>query len=227
MDIDNPNYYNGESPEETRNFAGDEILYFGTYPQALVKDRSIKANLLELAGKNPTETGATGWFDYGFYEQDEVKSYMWYKDIDLDSDEINDYRAVYFTEYRPGHLDWKFSQAEADPDRTFNKNEIYFFKYEPIAWKKSVKEGSNLYAALLCLDAQSYVTNTDPYHTDYEYSYLRSFLVNTFCDTAFNSAEKELLENSSSGDKISIFYNVYMNICNAMHGSGGWPLSVF
>lgn len=185
---------------------GKEI---GTYPQTKVTDIALIESLKSKAGTLPTENtdGSTnnGWTSYDYYvSSSDLTNYMWYKDINGDDGEK--YRGVYFTNYRPSMTTSSF------PDETsahqyksgYSKENIYWFKWEPIKWKV-LDSSSGLVISEELLDAQHYfrktgkATRTDyedndlasVLPSDYKYSDVRGWLNTTFYSSSFSDSEKQ------------------------------------
>ncbi len=191
---------------------GDKIL-FGSYPQTEVKESELKNTLTSQAGTLPTEQNAGEWTDYGYYIESSVQSYMWYQDISYGGEK---YRGVYFTSYRPYLTYYSSSTRESYQDENgYYPNTVYWFKYEPIEWRVlEQKDGTALLMANIILDSQAYQndsgewidyntsythSNGAPAGTDvnnYEYSTIRSWLRDTFYETAFNAAAQSLIETT-------------------------------
>ncbi len=186
-----------------------ESIYFGTYPQSEVADRTTIYALNSLAGANPTSNDSKLWTSYGYYINGCQSNFMCYIDI-----EYNDakYRGVYFTNYRQN-----FTTDEASDEgwQLFNgyfTSTVYWFKYEPIKWTiltENFKDASSSItggALILCdmiLDSQNYyitlsgstrtINGKTVYENNYEYSTIRSWLNDTFYNTAFNDLQKKII----------------------------------
>lgn len=176
-------------------------LYFGTYPQSLVE-----AN--EENGLSSIEFDELTWTDYGYYSNGSVCSYMYYLDVDVDDDGANDYRGVYFTQYRPYINSYSpYAYQSNQDDNGYFISTIYWFKYEPIKWNVISQNGDKVFViSEIGLDSQAYYNDTNPRvsATDYQgnstvfpispnnykYSYIREWLNTTFYETAFNESEK-------------------------------------
>jgi hypothetical protein len=187
-------------------------IYFGSYPQKKVSDANIISHLNTLAWKLPTSTNSYKWSDYGYYMSGSISSYMYYIDIDLDDDETYDYRGVYFTSYRPFKTsDTSICAKGYQEANGYYQNKVYWFKYEPIKWNILKTETNKaLIISDLVLDSQDYnyttssrsgatdyqgnSTTDNVYANNYMYSHIRSWLNQTFYDTAFNTLEKEIIE---------------------------------
>ncbi len=195
---------------------GDYIL-FGTYPQASVKDSNLTSVLNDKASENENL-----WTSYGYYagngelgSQSNSVDFMWYIDIEYNGDE---YRGVYFTEYRPAYTSHSYSDSYQD-NTGHSTSTIYWFKYDFIKWKIVEKDDNNN-VLLLCeslIDAQSYQSSYTYsgghyYATDsdgkilkdenglkvlannYAYSTIRSWLNNEFYNTAFSDLQKSIIQ---------------------------------
>ena len=203
-------------------------LYFGSYPQTKVSSASTISALNTTAGTLPTSSNTYKWTDYGYYKSGYVSSYMYYIDIDQDNDGNNDYRGVYFTQYRP-YIITTSSSNNYQSINGYSTNTVYWFKYEPIKWDILKTENNKaLIISNLILDSQDYYytrdlrTNVSDYQgnkssgivyaNNYMYSHIRSWLNTTFYKTAFSSLEKEIIETTlvdnsgSSTGSSSIFF---------------------
>nr|MCR5308275.1 InlB B-repeat-containing protein [bacterium] len=203
MEVVDQGYYYGTEVKQNLQYSNDDVVYFGCYPQTYVKNVDLRNSLLEIVGEIPTTTILNGWTDYGFIEQKEVKSFAWYKDITLDNYK---YRAVYFTDYRPSHLDYKHSQVEP-ADEKYQKEMVHFFKFEPIPWRiTKTSDGYTTLASLVCLDEQNYSIISNQFAA-YDDSYIRSYLTTTLFNTAFDSSLIAYMQPVYNDDLISLFYD--------------------
>ncbi len=200
-----------------------KYILFGSYPQSEVTDSATKANLTWKDAQTtalPTSKNANGWTDYGYYISGSVSSYMWYKDVTYSG---NEYRAVYFTSYRPYWTDYSSSTGNSYQYTSgYYLSTVYWFKYEPIKWR--ILEESNGTAFLMAdiiLDSQQYYHTTSSstrtavenysdayyagsgstvtasaYANNYLYSEIRSWLNETFYETAFTEYEKQLVQTT-------------------------------
>ncbi len=208
-----------EKPLYTRD--GDYI-YFGTYPQSAVSGRTLQSTLTSKAGTLPTASNPTNWTSYGYYISSTVTDFMWYIDLTYGGEQ---YRGVYFTSYRPS---FPMSSGSAEYSKQDNNgyytSTVYWFKYEPIKWRILSEEGGE--ALILCemiIDSQEYYDNystrtingSPVYENNYAYSNIRSFLNETFYNTAFTTLEKDLIlltevDNSARStnlDNDATYYN--------------------
>ncbi len=215
--------------DDTACTAGDALM-FGSYPQSRVYDDDVISQLstMQLTWKS---------YDYyTFYDSVKgafVKSdYMKYTDVDLDGDGRNDYRGVTFSKYRPGtafstgisnmKYCWQYQNG-------YYTNTVYWFKYEPLIWRVLDRDNG----ILMCeyaIDAQAfndiyYEVDLDEneetddfeyfldkkgevYANDYTQSSLRKYLNGSFLNTAFSSAEKKSLADTTVAVKGESFSGI-------------------
>ena len=217
------NYVNGKCTECGLDKNGKTTLtegstiFFGSYPQKAVKDSSLVNTLNGKAGSLPTASSAKSWTSYGYNENQT----MWYIDVEYSNAK---YRGVYYTKARPTHLD--SNTGDQQTANGYAPGSVYWFKYEPIKWTVlEVKDGSALVLSELIIDAQpyqgdvSFSSNSDrnqpsynvsagtPSGTaanNYEYSYIRNWLITDFFNTAFDSLQKEIVKTTlvENNDKV-------------------------
>ena len=199
--------------------ASYEKMTFGTYPQTLVSDTSIIDNLNSLAGEVPTRSDYKDWTGYGYGDEGE---YMWYRDIDLDNDGINDYRGIYFIEYISANIryssDYAYYYSNNQLNCGYDRYITYWFKYEPIEWLVVKEEnGKKMLISNQVVNSFSYVFDMEwqkkfehnggvGFGTDYSLSNIRLWLNNDFYNLAFNSQDKSkisltLVDNSKNQGK--------------------------
>ena len=196
------------------------VIEYGYYPQSLVSDETLKTQLTAAYSDTlPTEEDNKTWTNYGYYDDEVVSNYMWYKDVDIDNDGFMDYRGVYFIKYRGQSVsDTAYATGSGINNNNVHKNgyeinEVYWFKYEPIIWDVVGDAGANdkRIVARFVLDAQNWYTDTtarnDGINTihpnNYEWSTIRTWLNNDFYDTVFDLYRKKnntpnLTDNSAS-----------------------------
>ncbi len=204
--------------DENEDESGEYIL-FGSYPQTEVMDSTLTSALNTLAGTLPTDENDYAWTSYGYYIYGSNSTdYMWYQDVTYGGE---DYRAVYFTSYRPYYTSSSSSTSYTNQDDNgYYMSTVYWFKYEPIKWK-IIDDSESGYATLLCemlIDSQAYQNTyyydsstgyyyaTDDagnilmdgedkvYANNYEYSTIRAWLNDTFYQTAFNELEQAIIQ---------------------------------
>jgi len=186
----------------------DEIggyVRFGSYPQSVVTNDSVKRALVAAAGDDPTAEDSKKWTSYGYYDQGNNETdYMWYIDITYNHEQ---YRGVYFKSFRPDQTTRPATYGDSyQDDNEYMTNTVYWFKYDPILWKIIRAEDDDvLIVSELILDAQEYYplnTNNEfehnggtGYANNYKLSSIRLWLNETFYNTAFNDLQKEIIYN--------------------------------
>lgn len=225
---------------KTPTLAKGSKIEFGSYPQSEVTDADEVAKL-EADSENYL------WVSYKYYSgtgnstdgEMEPGDFMLYKDF-YSGGEM--FRAVTFSEYRPGTGGGKGDFYSNQRGNGYHPNKVYYFKYEPLTWR--VLDPDEGY--IMCdnvIDSQSYqnfVIRKDGklynskdftnYVSDWETCSLRQWLNKTFYNTAFSREEKMLigttfLENNSpdgtwfgtdTGDKIFILS--FDDVINSAYG---------
>ena len=184
---------------------GDYVL-FGSYPQTDVT-ATMSATLNPVAGLPDTNDG---WVSYGYYIDNEVVDFMWYIDVVLETEE---YRGVYFNQYRPQQLGGFDGDEESSyqDDNGYTVNNVYWFKYEPLKWR-ILDETTGLLLCESVIDAQEYHLSSDNYKTNredylgntasvyannYQYSTIRGWLNTTFYQTAFSQLEQSRIKTTN------------------------------
>ena len=178
------------------------IIEYGYYPQSEVTDETLKTTLASYAGDLPTAEDNKTWTSYGYYDDDVVSNYMWYKDIDINSDGFMDYRGVYLTKYRPTSTSGTaYSTGSGETNSNiyqngYRKETVYWFKYEPIIWDvvDDAGAGDKRIVSRYVLDGQNwYINSADRpdgldviYPSNYEHSTIRSWLNNSFYYNVFD-----------------------------------------
>lgn len=201
--------YYAEFTDVFPNERGDTYI-LGTYPQTRVNDTDLKTTLNTLAGTLPSASNSQDWTDYGYYISGSVSSYMWYIDLE-DSGDL--YRGVYFRSYRPYFTTNSSSTSNSYQDENgYNLSTTYWFKFEPITWRVlDVNADSAFLLANLVLDSQDYfystssrtIDGTTVYANNYEHSHIRSWLNDTFYNTAFNSDEQAIIKTTTVDNSVA------------------------
>ena len=232
---------------ETEYYKNGNTVYFGYYPQSLESDSTIISNLNAKVTKLPTDAD-NDWISYGYYDERNTTAYMWYIDVDLNNDGFLDYRGVYFTKYRPSDYSASATSGNSHiPGNGFTIENVYWFKYEVIKWNViATNDNKVTLLADLTLDCQEYFlyeSNFEFEHNggtgtanDYVLSNIRIWLNNQFYNTAFSSAEKAIIKESTvtnsetrTSDGITVDYydyettsdNVYLLSWREAAGIGG------
>lgn len=205
--------------------AGDTIE-FGSYPQSKVTDPETISYLNSLITDDM-------WVSYGYYvgtalsatncANGEMKpsDFMKYADIYLFGEK---YRAVYFSEYREHStgLSFNSNNGHLQYENEYYKDNIYYFKYEPIKWK-ILDSNTGLVMADNILDSQpynNYLLYTDGKYwsnsektidpIDFEKSSLKNWLNNDFYNWAFTPRQQSKINNNNQISILSI--NDILNI---------------
>ena len=176
--------------------------YFGYYPQTYVSDESITTSLNTTAKLPQTNDN---WISYNYYSDNSKSDYMWYIDLDTNSDGRYDYRGVYFTDYRPYKTTYQNVEGYSRiDDNGYLAETVYWFKYEIIEWDiLKTNDGSKLLLANLVLDSQEFYPDhnnipfkhngAEGYVNTYKLSEIRKWLNDNFYNTAFNSTEQKII----------------------------------
>lgn len=207
----------------TLAFQEGTYAQYGAYPQIKVTDLTLQETLNSAAGPLPSSSNAQAWSDYGYYISGTLSSYMWYIDLVHETDR---YRGVYFTSYRPGYtVDSSLITKTYQDENGYNTSMVYWFKFEPIAWKVlDVQAGKAFLMAARILDAQDIypsmsnrtVGPTTIYPNNYEYSHIRSWLNDSFYNTAFTSVEKVRIQTTTvDNSAASAGYSSLPYACNS------------
>lgn len=156
---------------------GKTYINYGKYPQTVVSDNS-----LILALNNLTETNSEGYYKY----------------------DGNEYAKLTAT---PDSGGYKFSDNTIVVSGT-----TYYFKVEPIKWRIiSNNDGTIQLLSEYIIDSQYYHPNANTrtiggktiYSNNYEHSYIREWLNNSFYNKAFGTPDQNailttLVDNSAS-----------------------------
>ena len=196
------------------SFKQGDTLQFGAYPQSKVTNNST---ISALNGK----AASAAWYSYGYYSgmndtYGSMSSGDFMKYCDVEYNGIK-YRGVKMTAYRPNKTTKAATAENSGIDELeYELNTTYWFKWEPLTWRVLGRPDTGTRASLIIcdqiIDAQAY-TNTiykDPdgssysgyyfadsafknYAADYSVSSIRHWLINDFYNTAFTTAEREMI----------------------------------
>ena len=193
----------------------DQEIYFGLYPQSKITDNSLIVELNDLAGALPTSTNLYKWTDYSYYAKGSITSYMYYQDIDYNGDGTNDFRGVYFCNYRPySILDESNYNNSYQYSNGYEVNTVYWFRYDPIKWSIISKTDDRAFImSELILDSQEFYPSSfsssfnhnggTGYANNYELSKIRKWLNDTFFNTSFNDTSKGVIETTTVSNDYS------------------------
>lgn len=203
------------SAEEYTYCKKGDIIEFGNYPQTKVTDESLLAELdaiekdwQSLNYYRGVGDGATDEEINSAYPSDYAKYY----DFEHNNEK---YRAIIFTICRPSRT---HNTRTSTRMNTYEKNTVYYFKFEPIKWKV-LDPDTGFVVSELILDSQPFMnklyydSDSKYYYTDetlsayaskYETSSIRQWLNDDFYNTSFSLGEK-------SNISLSTIDNDYLN----------------
>ena len=198
---------NGLNPVKyTRD--GDNI-YFGYWPQTCERDENVVAKLNEIAGTPPFPRDNKG-NSYN-WESHEGTTYMWQKIVIYNGTK---YLGVQMNEYRASGIDALYDKITKNGYYRLN---VYWFKYEPIKWRILTTSGNSAFIMSdIALDFFSmqpdrksenrdglYATYNNStgvpdgtYANNWEYSFIRRWLNETFYNEVFNDLQKEIIQTT-------------------------------
>ena len=225
--------------------AGD-LIEFGTYPQTQVaestdlKDAKKTWKILEYYVE--MENGLFAVSPSSLRDM-QYCGYMAFSDFFCNGEK---YRAVKFTHYRPTSK-VLFQEEYYQKENGFLKNQVYYFKYEPLIWKV-LDPDTGFVLSQKVIDSQAYhiliyrnsnegeyyqYSEKKKYANNYETSSIREWLNQDFYETAFTGSQKEdilttTLENSAfSADYAKynspetsdkVFLLSYADVTNSKYG---------
>lgn len=183
-------------------------IYFGHWPQTCERDENVVAKLNEMAGKPPLPRDKTNPYNW---ESHEGTTYMWQKIVIYNGTK---YLGVQMNEYRVSGIDNLYDDIT---DNGYYRLNVYWFKYEPIKWRiLTTSENSAFIMSDIALDFFSmqpdrksenrdglYASyNNSPgvpdgtYANNWEYSFIRGWLNETFYNEVFNKLQKEIIKTT-------------------------------
>lgn len=186
-----------------------DYIYFGHWPQTLERDENVVAKLNEMAGTPPLPRDKNA-NPYN-WESHEGTTYMWQKIVIYNGTK---YLGVQMNDYRASGIDALYDIITDNGYYTFN---VYWFKYEPIKWRiLTTNENSAFIMSDIALDFFSMQPdrkdenrdglfasyNNSPgvpdgiYANNWEYSFIRSWLNETFYNEVFNDLQKEIIQTT-------------------------------
>ena len=183
-------------------------IYFGHWPQTLERDENVVAKLNEMAGTPPLPRDNANPYNW---ESHEGTTYMWQKIVIYNGTK---YLGVQMNDYRASGIDALYDKIT---DNGYYKLNVYWFKYEPIKWRiLTTSENSAYIMSDIALDFFSMQPdrkseirddllasyNNSPgvpdgiYANNWEYSFIRSWLNETFYNEVFNDLQKEIIQTT-------------------------------
>lgn len=185
-----------------------DYIYFGHWPQTREIDENVVAKLNEIAGKPPTPRDKANPYNW---ESHEGVSYMLQKIVIYNGTK---YLGVQMNEYRASGV---YSLRRDIMDNGYFTTEVYWFKYEPIKWRILTTSGNSAFIMSdIALDffsmqpdrkseirddlLASYNNSTGvpdgTYANNWEYSFIRRWLNETFYNEVFNDLQKEIIKTT-------------------------------
>ena len=186
-----------------------DYIYFGHWPQTLERDENVVAKLNEMAGTPPLPRDKNA-NPYN-WESHEGTTYMWQKIVIYNGTK---YLGVQMNDYRASGIDALY---DIITDNGYYKLNVYWFKYEPIKWRiLTTNENSAFIMSDIALDffsmqpdrkseirddlLASYNNSAGVpdgiYANNWEYSFIRSWLNETFYNEVFNDLQKEIIQTT-------------------------------
>ncbi len=183
-------------------------IYFGHWPQTCERDENVVAKLNEIAGTPPLPRDKTNPYNW---ESHEGTTYMWQKIVIYNGTK---YLGVQLNEYRASGIDALYDDIT---DNGYYRLNVYWFKYEPIKWRiLTTSNNSAFIMSDIALDFFSMqpdrkseirgdllaAYNNSPgvpdgtYANNWEYSFIRSWLNETFYNEVFNDLQKEIIKTT-------------------------------
>ena len=184
-------------------------IYFGHWPQTCERDENVVAKLNEMAGTPPLPRDKNA-NPYN-WESHEGATYMWQKIVIYNGTK---YLGVQMNDYRANGI---YALGDKITDNGYYKLNVYWFKYEPIKWRiLTTGENSAYIMSDIALDFFSmqpdrkseirdgllaeYNNSTGvpdgTYANNWEYSFIRSWLNETFYSEVFNDLQKEIIKTT-------------------------------
>ena len=185
-----------------------DYIYFGYWPQTLERDENVVAKLNEMAGTPPLPRDKENPYNW---ESHEGTTYMWQKIVIYNGTK---YLGVQMNDYRASGV---YSLRSYIMKNGYFTLEVYWFKYEPIKWKILTTSGNSAFIMSdIALDSfsmqpdrkeeirddlyASYNNSTGvpdgTYANNWEYSFIRRWLNETFYNEAFNDLQKEIIKTT-------------------------------
>ena len=207
----------------------DNSFYIGSYPQARVTDETTIATLNEGV-ELPTESDHKDWSAHNWYYNNEQHDYAFYRDVDINNDDQNDYRGIVLLGRRP-----ELGTTELGTNTSQNYldlNTIYWYAYQPIEW--NFLNGFYDMSGRVTLIANK-LLDSNPIHgydggnaafdhnggiaysSSYAYSDLRVWLNHDFLETAMDADQLAIMQKvtqqeTNSADSTVVDMNDYVYI---------------
>ncbi len=185
-----------------------KYIYFGHWPQTCERDETVIAQLNAIAGKPPLPRDKENPYNW---ESHEGATYMWQKNVIYNGTK---YLGVQMNDYRASGV---YSLRSYIMENGYFTSEVYWFKYEPIKWRiLTTGEKSAYIMSDIALDSFSIQPNRKSenrdglfaeynnstgvpdgtYANNWEYSFIRRWLNETFYNEVFNDLQKEIIKTT-------------------------------
>ena len=185
-----------------------DYIYFGHWPQTLERDENVVAKLNEMAGTPPLPRDNANPYNW---ESHEGTTYMWQKIVIYNGTK---YLGVQMNDYRANGI---YALGDKITDNGYYKLNVYWFKYEPIKWRILTTSGNSAFIMsdialdffsmqpdrkseirddLLASYNNSAGVPDGTYANNWEYSFIRSWLNETFYNEVFNDLQKEIIQTT-------------------------------
>ena len=185
-----------------------DYIYFGHWPQTCERDENVVAKLNEMAGTPPLPRDNANPYNW---ESHEGTTYMWQKIVIYNGTK---YLGVQMNEYRASGIDALYDEIT---DNGYYRLNVYWFKYEPIKWRILTTSGNSAFImsdialdffsmqpdrkseirdGLLASYNNSAGVPDGTYANNWEYSFIRSWLNETFYNEVFNDLQKEIIKTT-------------------------------
>ena len=195
-------------------------VYFGYYPQKLETDSSKISSIEELITpfSSTADAASKGWIKQVDYAGNATREAYYYRDIDLDKDGTNDYRAIHIYKYKNYNTSQTYDPSSVwwHDKEAFPEGSTYYFKYEKIKWSVlEEKDGKAYLFSSLALDAMYYEDCTNDkttkyshnggngYANNYQLSEIRKWLNETFYNLAFSTKDKTIINQTTVKNGLS------------------------
>lgn len=186
-----------------------DYIYFGHWPQTLERDENVVAKLNAIAGTPPLPRDKNA-NPYN-WESHENTTYMWQKIVIHNGTK---YLGVQMNDYRANGV---YGLYDKITENGYYKFEVYWFKYEPIKWRiLTTSNNSAFIMSDIALDFFSMQPNRKSeirgdllaaynnstgvpdgiYANNWEYSFIRRWLNETFYNEVFNDLQKEIIQTT-------------------------------
>ena len=183
-------------------------IYFGYWPQTCERDENVIAELNAIAGTPPLPRDKANPYNW---ESHEGTTYMWQKIVIYNGTK---YLGVQMNDYRANGI---YALYDKITDNGYYKLNVYWFKFEPIKWRVLTTSDNSAYIMSdIALDFFSMQPdrkdenrdglfasyNNSPgvpdgiYANNWEYSFIRSWLNETFYNEVFNDLQKEIIKTT-------------------------------